>query len=134
MPERALSSAQIVVTPSFEEVAAFTSAIGFGLDIPVGSTPVTPFLALSWLAKPEIRALIIGACPVGTLPMQVSQQIEVSKHLTANEAFTVAATLQRNGQNLQLIYTVADSADAVRSSGEIGFVCVASADLDRIVQ
>ena len=134
MPERTISTAQIVVTPSLDEIAAFTDAVGFGLDTPPDAVAITPFLALSWLAKPEIRGLVTDACPAGTLPMQVGQQIAVSKHLTAGETFTVSAALQRDAQTLQLTYTVTDSAGAVRTNGEIGFVCVALADLDRIVQ
>ena len=134
MPERTISTGQIVVTPSLDEIAAFTNAVGFGLDTPPDAVAITPFLALSWLAKPELRGLVTDACPAGSLPMQVSQEIEVSKHLTAGEAFTVAAALQGDAQNLQLTYTVTDSAGAVRTNGEIGFVCVALADLYRVIQ
>lgn len=124
---------EISLVPSVEEMAAYSAAVGFGLRPPQEPEASTPFLALSWLSRPAIRQLIAAACPAGSLPMQVSQTIEMGDIMTVGDVLVVTASLDARNDPVHLNYAVTDSAGTVRTSGQIGFVWIAAADIGQLL-
>jgi hypothetical protein len=127
------AQAQLAVTVTQDAVDAFNRAVGHGQGAPPPSGFASPLLAMTWLAQPAIRALVAKACPPGSLPVQTSQFIATPHPIAVGTSLLVsAAVTERNGEII-LAYRCVDKAGVLRTEGEIGFIRVPEADLERLL-
>lgn len=90
-------------------------------------------LAMRWLSQPGIRALVLQACPPDSLPVQTSQFVAMPYVLQVSESLIISATVAKRGEEIVLAYQGTDQSGIVRTHGEIGFVCVAQTELERLL-